>query len=509
MIRIFCSKKEKDLVNFWNHMVFHPTNAIEDDWGRQQLEKLAADHAVQVVRIYSMFEESVTLGENGALAYDFTLNDLRIDTLLRLGLTPYIVYAFFPPFLAAEKDDSLLSRRYKGNILSRSYPADYSRWEEICRVYTAHLVERYGEDTVAGWHMHCYNEPDLKYFFYWNAPDWKARAVEYCRLYEAFVRGVTAVSTRLMIGGPGLAGSPGRWSFLSYFLEFVREKGLQLDFISHHCGYGTSPEGMITGEDPLNAMAAAGEMLELRKVVKMCGFGGIPLVGDEWGASTEGYLGCDKCSAFVFRENEIYAAYYARMLTRYDELGLDGMLCICMSGAHHLKTDFGGHRNFFSKHFYPKPIYNAFVLAARLGEEKLYCWADKDRYDQEARDDTRDISVLPTRHRDGHYSVLLCYADDAFRRLLRPITMGIEFNGLPGSFRVTGWRIDADHANAIRKFNELGKPSDPTEEQMEAIREFGRLKPEDLGTVSPEAPVLDLPLDNNTTILLELYPERE
>ena len=509
MIKIFCSRKEKDLVNFWNHMVFHPTNAIEDDWGKRQLETLASEHAVQIVRIYAMFEESVTLGENGALRYDFSLNDQRIDTLLENHLTPYIVYAFFPPFLAAEPDEGLLARRYKGKVISRSYPADYTRWEEICRTYTQHLVDRYGEDTVAGWHMHCYNEPDLKYFFYWNAPDWKTRAVEYCKLYEAFVRGVNAVSRRLLIGGPGLAGSPYRWSFLQYFLEFVREKHLQLDFISHHCGYGTSPEGMITGEDPLNAMAAAGEMLELRKVVKMCGFGGIPLVGDEWGASTEGYLGCDKCSAFVFRENEIYAAYYARMLTRYDELGLDGMLCICMSGAHHLKTDFGGHRNFFSKHFYPKPIYNAFVLAARLGEEKLYCWADKDRYDQEARDDTRDISVLPTRHRDGHYSVLLCYADDAFRRLLRPITMGIEFDGLPGSFRVTGWRIDADHANAIRKFNELGKPSDPTEEQMEAIREFGRLKPEDLGTVSPEAPVLDLPLDNNTTILLELYPERE
>ena len=101
MIRIFCDRKEKDLVNFWNHMVFHPTNAIEDEWGQRQLAQLAADHAVQTVRIYSMFEESVTQGENGELLYDFSLNDLRIDTLLRLGLTPYIVYAFFPPFLAA------------------------------------------------------------------------------------------------------------------------------------------------------------------------------------------------------------------------------------------------------------------------------------------------------------------------------------------------------------------------------------------------------------------------
>ena len=260
MIKVFCSRKEKDLVNFWNHMVFHPTNAIEDDWGKRQLETLASAHAVQIVRIYAMFEESVTLGENGALRYDFSLNDQRIDTLLENRLTPYIVFAFFPPFLAAEPDEGLLARRYKGKVISRSYPSDYAVWEEICRVYTAHLVERYGEDTVAGWHMHCYNEPELKYFFYWNAPDWKTRAVEYCKLYEAFVRGVNAVSRRLLIGGPGLAGSPYRWSFLQYFLEFVKEKHLQLDFISHHCGYGTSPAGMITGEDPLNVKAAVGDI---------------------------------------------------------------------------------------------------------------------------------------------------------------------------------------------------------------------------------------------------------
>ena len=40
MIKIFCDKKEKDLVNFWNHMVFHPTNSIEDAWGQQHLDKL-------------------------------------------------------------------------------------------------------------------------------------------------------------------------------------------------------------------------------------------------------------------------------------------------------------------------------------------------------------------------------------------------------------------------------------------------------------------------------------
>ena len=151
MIKIFCDKKEKDLVNFWNHMVFHPTNSIEDAWGQQHLDKLAEDKAVQIVRIYSMFEESVTLGEDGQLQYDFTLNDLRIDELLKRGFTPYIGYAFFPGFLSAEQDEELVSHRYKNNLLYRSYMTDYSKWEEMCRVYTQHIVDRYGLEQVSKW----------------------------------------------------------------------------------------------------------------------------------------------------------------------------------------------------------------------------------------------------------------------------------------------------------------------------------------------------------------------
>ncbi len=510
MIRIFCDKKEKDLYNFWNHMVFHPTNAIEDDWGQMHLDKLASEHAVQMVRIYSLFEESVTLGADGNIKYDFTMNDFRIDSLLKRGLTPYIVYGLLPPFMAAEKDESLLAPRYKNTCFSRSYPSDYSQWEEICRVYTQHLIDRYGEDTVSTWHIHCYNEPDLKHFFYWNAPDWKTRAVEFCKMYKAYVDGVTSVSKKLLIGGPGLALDVHSFDFLRYFLEFVKKNNLRLDFISHHDAYGTSSIGMITGDAPLNALNGAAGTNEVRRIADICGFKDTPLLCDEWGGCTEGYLGSDICPKLVFRENEIYAAYFARMITYFDSVGITDPLVICMSGAHDLETDFGGYRNFFSKSFYPKPIYNAFVLAGKLGEEKMYHWVDLYPRIENGYMGTmmKDISVLPSRHKDGHFSILLSYADDAFERVLRSITADVAFDGLGGTFRVTGWRIDADHANAIRKFNELGKPQNPTEEQKEQIREFGRLKPEDLGTVSPENPVLHLPLENNTTILLELYPEK-
>ena len=496
MIKIFCDKKEKDLVNFWNHMVFHPTNSIEDPWGQQHLDKLAEDKAVQIVRIYTMFEESVTLGENGELQYDFSLNDLRIDELLKRGFTPYLAYGFFPGFLSVEQGEDLISHRYKDNLLYRSYMTDYSKWEEMCYAYTSHIVERYGLEQVSGWYLHCYNEPDLRHFFYWNAPSYQDRAAEYCKMYEAFVKGLNAVSLKLKIGGVALSEGPTHFEFLEYFLNFVKEKNLKLDFLSYH-SYGTGPRGMIEGTKPLNVKGAIANTMYVKRIAKLCGFGDIPTVCDEWGACTEGYLGTDKCSDFIFRENEIYAVYFTKMLTLYDEMGLYDPQLICMSGSHHLKVDFGGHRNFFSKNFYPKPIFNAYVLAARLGKEKLYHYAELD---------CEDVSIMATRHEDGHLSILLGYADDNFTRRLKPLVNTITFAGLTKPCRVTGWRIDADHANAIRKFKELGQPAEPTEEQKAAIREFGALKPEDLGIVVPESPTMEFRMENNATLLLELEP---
>ncbi|MBQ4315752.1 MAG: hypothetical protein IJC42_00490, partial [Oscillospiraceae bacterium] len=100
MIKVFCDQKEKDLKNFWGHIVFHPTNAIEDDWGKAYLDKIAEDGAAKTIRIYSMFEESVTLGDNGEIKYDFSLNDKRIDYLVSKGFDLFIAYGFIPTWLA-------------------------------------------------------------------------------------------------------------------------------------------------------------------------------------------------------------------------------------------------------------------------------------------------------------------------------------------------------------------------------------------------------------------------
>ena len=50
--------------NFWNHCLFHPTDAVEDSWGKRILDRMAADGSIKTVRIYAMLEDIVYLNEN-------------------------------------------------------------------------------------------------------------------------------------------------------------------------------------------------------------------------------------------------------------------------------------------------------------------------------------------------------------------------------------------------------------------------------------------------------------
>ena len=89
--------------NFWNHCIFHPTDAVEDPWGKRILDQISEDKACGVVRIYAMFEDIFYLDGEDNLKCDFRLNDLRLDYLLEKGFTPLIAYGFIPEWLASDK----------------------------------------------------------------------------------------------------------------------------------------------------------------------------------------------------------------------------------------------------------------------------------------------------------------------------------------------------------------------------------------------------------------------
>ena len=469
MIRIF-NEVEKTQKNFWNGCVFHPTDAVEDPWGKRILDETAADGAIRTVRIYTMFEDIVYEGASGELCYDFRLSDLRLDYLVEKGYDLLLSYAGIPDCIARNSTHktsvSKNKTRYKGKLWNSSPPKDPAVWEEVCFQYTKHIVERYGLERVKKWRCQCFNEADIGWFFMSELPDTeeseRLRCQEYCKMYEGFEKGVRRVSEEIPVGGPALAGKDG---FLGGFLEFVKEKNLKLDFISvHH--YGTQPEFLNDGSRPFCVANNLEKHQTRMQVIRSHGFGDKPVVVDEWGMASAGFYNKEECPLLLARETEVFSAYFVKLIYEYvhSDFHLDGLM-ICLSGQHEMTEDFSGFRNFFTLHFIKKPIYNAFVLAAKLHESLL-----------KAEHTRKHLYVLPTKNGQGDYSVLLTYAADYFEEDIPPIQEEIRFDENVADKKIAVWCIDKETTNPYRVYQALGTEN-LNEEQIQRLREEGKLRP--------------------------------
>ena len=453
---------------FWNHALFHPTDAIEDPWGKRILDRMAADGAIKTIRIYSMFEDIVYIGENGELCYDFRLSDLRLDYLLEKGYDLLIAYGGMPDCIAAttnlQASVSKNKTRYKGKMWNTSPPKDYAVWEEICYEYTKHLVERYGEETVAKWHCHCHNEPDGVFWMTnLERSDFVPKSAEYCKLYDAFVRGVRRASKGIRLGGPALAHNLG---FLDRFLAHVKETSVEMNYIALHT-YGTGVKTLNDGTAPLATENHFEHRLDpYMEIMRRYGFENLEMIIDEWGASAQGFYNIEECPQLIFRENEIYSAYFAKLIYQLIESGINiSKMMICLSGQHEMVTDFSGFRNFFTLNFITKPIYNAHLMSAKMGE-----------YLVGVKCDNENVFPVPTKDETGNYAVLLSYCSKYFEEDIPTLTEQLLFEDDISDKTVTVYCIDKTHNNPYRMWERAGKP-EMTEEMLKALGEEGILKP--------------------------------
>lgn len=489
MIRV-----EKDIIKkqpkFWNHVLFHPTDAIEDPWGKRILDRMAADGAIKTIRIYSMFEDIVYIGENGELCYDFRVSDLRIDYLLEKGYDLLIAYAGVPDCIAQSTDFKMTAAknktRYKGKMWNSMPPKDYSLWEEICYEYTKHLVERYGEQTVATWHCHCHNEPDGA-FWMTNVEndDFIAKSAEYCKLYDAFVRGVRRASKGIRLGGPALAHD---LNFLDRFLAHVKETGVEMDYVALH-SYGTGVKLLNDGARPIATENHFTYRIDpYMEVLRRYGFENVEFILDEWGASSAGFYNIEECPSLIFREHEVYSSYFAKLIYQLIESGINiSKLMICLSGQHEMVTDFSGFRNFFTLNFITKPIYNAHLMTSKMGDLLVQSKADNEH-----------IFAVSTKDEKGGYSTLLTYCTRYFEENLPNITEELAFAEDITDKTVTIWCIDKMNNNPYRMWERAGKP-EMTDEMLKKLRAEGRLKPV---KVQKGSEPITLTLTSNATYLV-------
>ncbi len=492
MIRI-CKNTIKKQTNFWNNATFHPTDAVEDPWGKRILDKMAEERTAKTIRIYAMLEDIVYYDGDGVLKYDFRLSDLRLDYLHGLGYELLLTYGGMPDCIAKTTNQkSSMSNgktRYKGKMWNTSMPRDIKVWEDICYEYTKHIIERYGLDVVSRWSLSCFNEPDASSFFLKELSSYEQpieRCAEYCKLYDAFVRGTTRASEGIRIGGPVLAGVP---LFFEAFLKHVKEKNVRLDFLSIH-NYGTHPSILERNERKITVDATIEKQEEYLKIIKEQGFEDTEILMDEWGVCTSGFRNMSEFPVLEFRETEVFPAYYVKTISEFIKRDYRiSKMFICLSGQHEMQTDFTGFRGFFTLNFIKKPIYNAYVLASKLHEGLLPFECEND-----------NLHVIPTKDENGNYAVLLSYSGEFFEEDIPTVTEKLSFEEELVGKTVTVYRIDKETTNPYRVYQRLGLTDLSTDDIM-MLRREGELKPVYTGTLNGD---LELTLTPNSTYLVSV-----
>lgn len=499
MIQVNALKNQRKVHNFWNNIHFHPTDAIEDDWGQVILNKVAEDRVADTVRMHVMMEDIVSRREDGSFAYDFSLIDTRIDFLLSRGFTPTLCFFAIPPCIATDPEGwgashATAPTRYKGKRICTSPPKDYADWQKNCKQVARHLIDRYGIDQVKKWELQCYNEPDGAGFFCTSAGEGAdpaaldIRLQEYIKLYTAFAAGMDEADPTLRIGGPCLAG---RLSFLEGFLSYLKESGTHADFISVHA-YGTKPIHAQDGSAPISAKSVPKRINEYAALVRKYFPNEKDIIMDEWGMMSQGFRNRHDFPALTVRETSVFAAYMGKMITEMIHTVMPKKLIICLSGQHEMTEEFTGYRGFFTLNGIPKPIYHAFCLCRRMGEQTV-----------EATSDNDDISVLSTND-NGKIAILLSYAQEHFKDDHPDLKDTLTIEGLQGSYNVTISKIDRDHACPYTTFIREQMPDIPTEEQRARLMELAQVQPETLLIKAEGSAKLTIECTTNALILIEL-----
>src|SRR5688500_16370719 len=189
------SQQGTELVHCWEHSVgsCHAPLALRADW-QQQLRRCHAELGFRYVRFHGLLSDDVgtVITHNDDLLYSFFNADQIVDSLLTIGMRPFVELSFMPAALAS---GSKTVFRYRGNVTP---PKDYHQWSALIRRLVGHWVDRYGSREVAELVIEVWNEPNLKAF-------WSVTQKDYFRLHQVTAPAIKAIDPSLKVGGPATA----------------------------------------------------------------------------------------------------------------------------------------------------------------------------------------------------------------------------------------------------------------------------------------------------------------
>jgi xylan 1,4-beta-xylosidase len=433
----------------------------------------------------------------GRPIYDFAILDGIFDEYKAAGVVPMVELGFMPKDLTSGTNDYQV--HYPGRTTSGSVqapPKDYAKWQELVRVVTAHLVQRYGAGTVGQWYFEVWNEPDIDY--------WHGTLEQYWELYDRAVAGVRAALPGAKVGGPATTGpfNAKAYKFLDDFLTHVETAKVPLDFISFHAKGRPEIQGgeVVMGvAKELNDVDKGFEIVARHKMNKL------PIILSE--ADPEG---CAACSMKVnpangYRNGTLYPSYtaaaYKGLFELADRHQVNLISMLSWSFEFEGRDYFEGFRSLFTNGL-DKPVLNFFRMAARLkGMRVATSSSGQVPLDAIMKNGVRagaDLDALATV--EGRQAAVMLWNYHDAEKPTPPLVASVTVRGLPkgaARVRLSHYRIDDNHSNAYTAWKAMGSPQNPTPTQ------FAELKSKD-GLQLLEAPRSLTVADGAVTIGTEM-----
>ena len=478
----------------------HALLALRTDY-TEQLRFIHDTLGIERVRFHGIFNDDMRTRTNLSQMFpapgaeNFTEENFRAcglayDNVLKAGMKPFVELSFMPKQLSRSGAEGAFFYRPCVDL-----PGDYEEWAAYIRRFVRFLIHRYGAEELRSWYFEVWNEPDLKVVFFSGDRE------DYFRLYEATARAVKAVDPALRVGGPATSGS--KW--VPSFLRFCRENDVPVDFISTH-QYAGDPLGGVEdrGEDLDEEREGAGESWPER-IRKMGG----RLAATEEKSFLAGYRAINpdqteisdipndnfrRNAAVVRRQAGALPLYYTewncnagfasctndtRKVAAYDVKAaldvaddLDGSSIWCFSDIfeelHPFVQEFHGGFGLLTQSGIPKPVYHGMKLLADAPDTRIDLGPDA----------TGGEIGIAAFEGDRETHVLL------FRQKMKQLDLPkeeavvrVELPDRP--MRVTVRRIDEEHGNPLKLWEEMGRPDYLNRAETESLKERSAVMPED------------------------------
>jgi xylan 1,4-beta-xylosidase len=429
--------------HFWEHTVGsgHATLGLRADW-QIQLRRAHDELGMKHVRFHGILSDDMgtLIDQGGTLLYSFFNADTIFDFLLSIGMKPFVELSFMPLALSSGEQTVF---HYRANVTA---PKDLAQWSVLIHKLVKHWTDRYGLDEVRQWFLEVWNEPNLTAFG-------SGKQSDYFELYRYTAQAIKGVDGALKVGGPATAAN----AWIPEFLAFCADQHVPVDFVSTH-HYPTDAFGQ-PGDDTEKQLSESTRSVlrdQTKKVREEAG--SLAVYYTEW---------CTSSNPRDAMHDDPYAAAFI-VKTVIEASGLvQGYSYWTFSDIfeenYFPSVPFHGGFGLLNIHGIAKPAYRAFQLLRGLGNESIPL---------EGSHPTVDAWLI--KGVSGATIVLTNFALP--RHAIQAETVSLTIRGAASSAAAFIQRIDLEHCNAKRRWEELGKPQYLSAAMVEELNEASKLQ---------------------------------